>query len=73
MFRADSLSFFAIENRDFFTPHELNYFSVENGKISDFWVELYAKDGYEVPQGEKGSHPNNLSLDSKFDQLFLLL
>ncbi len=66
------VAFFSINNREFFTPHTLNYFSVEDGKISDFWVELYAKEGFEVPQGKKGSHPNNLSLDKKFTQRFFL-
>ena len=64
------LAFFSIDNREFFTPHTLNYFSIEDGKVSDFWVELYAKHGFEVPQGKKGSHPNNLSLDKKFTKRF---
>jgi hypothetical protein len=66
-------AFFSIENQDFFTLHTLNYFSVAENTISDFWIQLYAKHSYEVPQGENGSHPNNLSLDNKFDQLFILL
>ncbi|MGQ4005714.1 YiiX/YebB-like N1pC/P60 family cysteine hydrolase [Francisellaceae bacterium CB300] len=66
-------AFFSIANKDFFTSHTLNYFSVVDNKISDFWVQLYAEHGYKVPQGEKGSHPNNLSLDDKFTQLFILL
>jgi len=66
------LAFFAINDEYFFTQHTLNYFSLSDGKISDFWIELYAKHGYEVPQGEKGSHPNNLSLDEMFVELFFL-
>ena len=65
-------AFFSIDDKDFFTQHTLNYFSLEDDEISDFWIELYAKHGYEVPQGEKGSHPNNLSLDKKFTQLCFL-
>lgn len=65
-------AFFAIDNKDFFTQHTLNYFSLEDDNISDFWIELYAEHGHEVPQGEKGSHPNNLSLDKKFAQLCFL-
>ena len=65
-------AFFALDNEAFFTQHTLNYFSLEDEKISDFWIEFYADHGYEVPQGEKGSHPNNLSLDKKFTQLCFL-
>ena len=64
------LAFFTIDNKDFFTPHTLNYFSVEDGEISDFWIELYAKHDFKVPQSENGSHPNNLSLDRSFTEFF---
>lgn len=66
------LAFFEINRIDFFTQHTLNYFSVEDGLISDFWIRFYAEQGYGVPQVEKGSHPNNLSLDSKFTKIFFL-
>lgn len=66
------LAFFEINRIDFFAQHTLNYFSVEDNLISDFWIQLYAEHCYGVPQGEKGSHPNNLSLDSKFMKFFFL-
>lgn len=67
------LAFTNIKGKNFFTEHTLNYFSVKDGKVSDFWINFYAEHGYAVPQGEKGSHPNNLSLDTKFTHLFFVL
>jgi uncharacterized protein YycO len=50
----------------FFAPQKLNYISPDETEISNYWKDLYGQYGYEVPHGEEGSHPNNLSLDAKF-------
>lgn len=64
------LAYFSISNSDFFTPQSLNYLSIVDNSVADFWIQFYAEHGYKVPQGEQGSHPNNLSLDKKFTKLF---
>ncbi|QLE79811.1 hypothetical protein FLM55_08740 [Francisella sp. Scap27] len=57
--------------KPYFQEQTLNYYCLETHKISDYWQNLYAEQGLEVPQGEKGSHPNNLSLDEKFIEKFI--
>lgn len=56
--------------RPYFKEHTLNYYCLETHQISDYWHNLYAEHNLKVPQGEKGSHPNNLSLDEKFAEKF---
>lgn len=64
---------FAISlGKPYFKEHTLNYYCLETRKISNYWHNLYAENGLKVPQGEKGSHPNNLSLDSKFTTRFFI-
>lgn len=53
-------------SNSFFTPQKLNYISPDETEVSNYWKDLYGQYGYEVPHGEEGSHPNNLSLDDRF-------
>ncbi|AHH47198.1 hypothetical protein X557_05855 [Francisella tularensis subsp. holarctica PHIT-FT049] len=53
-------------NSKYFTQHNLNYIAAENHAVSQYWLDFYSEYGLKVPQGQPGSHPNNLSLDDKF-------
>lgn len=56
----------------YFEQHKLNYIATDDLDVSQFWIDFYAQYGLKVPQGESGSHPNNLSLDEKFIHRFFL-
>ncbi|KEI34612.1 hypothetical protein FRA_50c14820 [Francisella sp. W12-1067] len=56
----------------FFKEHYLNYISLNDLSVSQYWKDFYGQYGLKVPQGEVGSHPNNLSLDEKFKYRFWL-
>ncbi|GAB4224694.1 MAG: hypothetical protein Kow0076_7500 [Francisella sp.] len=61
-----------VSNTKYFTQHKLNYINLGDTKISKYWLDFYSNFGLKVPQGEYGSHPNNLSLDNKFAYRFFL-
>lgn len=63
---------FNIGNEVYFEQHELNYISSKNVFVSQYWADFYGQYGLKVPQGQPGSHPNNLSLDKKFRQKFFI-
>ena len=66
-------SVFTLANgANFFKPQKLNYISPIDAEISQNWIDFYEKLGLKVPQGEDGSHPNNLSLDERFSSRFFL-
>lgn len=50
----------------YFSQHTLNYIAIDDVAVSKYWLDFYGEHGLKVPQGEPGSHPNNLSLDKKF-------
>ena len=57
---------FANNNKFYFEEHTLNYIDLVTNKIPDYWLNLYKRNNIKIPQGQKGSHPNNLSLDNRF-------
>ncbi|AEE87773.1 hypothetical protein FNFX1_1387 [Francisella cf. novicida Fx1] len=59
-------AFNCASNSKYFTQHNLNYIAAENHAVSQYWLDFYSEYGLKVPQGQPGSHPNNLSLDDKF-------
>ncbi|QIV96370.1 permuted papain-like amidase YaeF/Yiix C92 family enzyme [Allofrancisella inopinata] len=62
---------FALANKNiFFKMHTLNYISPGDLEVCKYWSDFYSQYGLKVPQGEIGSHPNNLSLDEKFKYRF---
>ncbi|ERJ13858.1 YiiX/YebB-like N1pC/P60 family cysteine hydrolase [Haloplasma contractile] len=62
----------ANNNEPFFKEHMLSFKDIRTGETMPFWVDFYKKMGLEVPEGVEGSHPSNLSLDSKFTEIFEL-
>ncbi|WP_044247448.1 YiiX/YebB-like N1pC/P60 family cysteine hydrolase [Francisella hispaniensis] len=60
------VAFNRTSNSKYFTQHKLNYIAAENCAVSQYWLDFYSEHGLKVPQGQPGSHPNNLSLDDKF-------
>ena len=60
------IAFNSTNNSKYFTQHKLNYIVTENCSVSQYWLNFYSEHGLKVPQGQPGSHPNNLSLDDKF-------
>ena len=56
----------ANNNQYYFKEHTLNYIDPLTNKIPSYWLNLYKENNINIPQGEKGSHPNNLSLDNRF-------
>lgn len=59
-------------NADFFTVNKLSYISPNESEVSDYWMKFYSDLGLDIPHGEAGSHPNNLSLDDMFEHRFYL-
>ena len=55
-----------------FRKHKLNYKDVNTGRVSKYWIEYYRLLGLDVPEGETGSHPSNLSMDEDIDTRFYL-
>lgn len=52
----------------FFSPIPMEFRNAQ-GRIPDFWQDLYRMAGLRVPEGEEGSNPGNLSRDPRL-QLF---
>lgn len=65
-------AFNLVSKQKYFTQHKLNYISESDSSVSQYWIEFYNEYGLKVPQGQPGSHPNNLSLDNKFYERFFL-
>ncbi|AJC48701.1 hypothetical protein IB642_04255 [Allofrancisella guangzhouensis] len=59
-----------VNKETFFKQHRLNYISPNDFSVSQYWLDFYSQYGLKVPQGQIGSHPNNLSLDEKFRYRF---
>ncbi|APC91179.1 MULTISPECIES: YiiX/YebB-like N1pC/P60 family cysteine hydrolase [Francisella] len=55
-----------VSNGKYFTQHKLNYIATNDTEVSQYWLDFYNEYGLKFPQGQPGSHPNNLSLDNKF-------
>ncbi len=55
-------SYFSKDGGRIFTAVPMS-FRNEEGNIPDFWVELFAKLGEEIPEGEPGTNPNDMSED----------
>lgn len=60
------LAFNSVFGDKYFAQHTLNYIALNDIEVSKYWIDFYGEHGLKVPQGEPGSHPNNLSLDKKF-------
>ena len=45
-------------------------FKGADGEIDPYWVELYARLGRPVPQGEPGTNPNDLSKSERLKQIY---
>ncbi|MED7818358.1 MULTISPECIES: YiiX/YebB-like N1pC/P60 family cysteine hydrolase [unclassified Francisella] len=65
-------AFNLVSKQKYFTQHKLNYISESDSSVSQYWIEFYNQYGLKAPQGQPGSHPNNLSLDNKFFERFFL-
>jgi hypothetical protein len=51
----------------FFPETPMSFRDTETGQIHPTWVQYYAYYGMPVPEGEPGSNPGELSLDSKIE------
>ncbi|MBK2105736.1 YiiX/YebB-like N1pC/P60 family cysteine hydrolase [Francisella philomiragia] len=60
------VAFNSVCEDQYFVQHSLNYIATNDIEVSKYWIDFYGEYGLKVPQGESGSHPNNLSLDKKF-------
>lgn len=56
----------------FFEKHRLSYKDTKMREISRYWLDYYNNLGMDVPEGEPGSHPANLSLDERIVSRFFL-
>ena len=54
------LNYRSVSNRPIFDPIPMSFHD-ETGQVTDYWREFYAARGLEVPEGEPGSNPGELS------------
>lgn len=52
---------------EFFTERPMSFRDLATGEIHPAWVEYYAKFGMEVPDGQPGSNPGDISLDERLE------
>lgn len=52
-------------NEDFFPEKPMSFRSLVTGEIHPTWTEYYRRFGMEVPDGEPGSNPGDISKDSR--------
>lgn len=57
----------ANDGSEFFSEEPMSFLNNQTGEIHDDWVAYYAYFGTEVPQGQTGSNPGGISLDSKIE------
>lgn len=57
------------KGRLIFEPIPMSFHD-KNGKITPYWKEHYARQNLEVPEGEPGSNPGDLSRNKKIEILF---
>ena len=55
-------SFLRRDGSHLFTPAPMN-FRDKDGNMPEFWEELFAGLGKEVPEGEPGTNPNDMSME----------
>ena len=53
-------SFVDHQGKPIFTPIPMSFHD-STGKITDYWKNFYEKEGLEVPEGEPGTNPGELS------------
>ena len=53
-------SFVDHQGKPIFTPIPMSFHD-STGKITDYWKNFYKKEGLEVPEGEPGTNPGELS------------
>ena len=51
----------------FFIEKPMNFRDLATGEIHPAWIEYYAKFGMQVPEGEPGSNPGDLSKDDRLE------
>lgn len=51
----------------FFPEHPMSFRDEETGEILDYWKRYYAYFGMDVPEGESGSNPGEISLSDKIE------
>ena len=54
------LNYRSVSNRPIFDPIPMSFHD-ETGQVTEYWREFYAARGLEVPEGEPGSNPGELS------------
>lgn len=53
--------------KEFFVERPMSFRDKLTGQIHPAWVEYYAKFGMEVPEGEPGSNPGDISKDTRLE------
>ncbi|WP_313385359.1 YiiX/YebB-like N1pC/P60 family cysteine hydrolase [Chishuiella sp.] len=59
----------AFRNNKIFELIPMNFKNSETGKIDDFWINFYKKQGKNVPQDEPGTNPNQLANSDKLKKI----
>jgi len=56
---------FANNGIEFFKESPMSFRDFETGEVHEYWVRYYNYFGMDVPEGEPGSNPGDISRDSK--------
>lgn len=51
----------------FFTEHPMSFRITETGELHPFWIKYYAYFGMQVPEGQPGSNPGDISKDPRVE------
>jgi hypothetical protein len=51
----------------FFEESPMSFRDTETGELHEYWIRYYDYFGMEVPDGEPGSNPGDISKDSRLD------
>lgn len=57
----------AFRSADIFQLEPMTFINPETGKTDSFWVDFYAKQGMDVPEGKLGCNPNGLAASEKLE------
>ncbi|KAA8733347.1 hypothetical protein F4V57_08875 [Acinetobacter qingfengensis] len=59
----------AFRKDQIFHLQPMNFKNLKTGKIDDYWIQLYARQGLDVPQDQPGTNPNDLSKSEKLQPI----
>ena len=56
---------YANNRKEFFKESPMSFRDIETGEVHEYWVRYYDYFGMDVPEGEPGSNPGDISKESK--------